>query len=128
MNLRLTPDCGFSGDELTVGAWGEWPEHPGYAGRFVVADIDGSGGHPWVCVEPGIGYGSGVVGSEHRLGPHQLHGVRLLRQHLDAHAQLYVGSCEVVVSVEIRSGFRRGPRSGFHSGLTRIWVPLIWAA
>ncbi len=53
------PDYTVTGDEFTIGYWGNWPGM--VFGWFCAADLDGPGGHPWTCVSPGSGYGTGWI-------------------------------------------------------------------
>ena len=50
-------DHAFSGGELTVGYWGNWPG--AHSQWFCGCDLDGPGGNPWTCLAPGSGYGTG---------------------------------------------------------------------
>ncbi len=50
-------DYAFAGGELTVGYWGDWPGQGLH--WFCASDLDGPGGHPWTCLAPGSGYGTG---------------------------------------------------------------------
>lgn len=49
-------DCCVEGD-FTIGYWADFSLEP--CSFYTTADETGSGGHPWTCIAPGIGYPSG---------------------------------------------------------------------
>jgi hypothetical protein len=64
-NIPLWPEVGQNDvdlnisveGEFTIGYWGNWPGMT--CGYFCAADLDGTQGHPWTCIGPGIGYPTG---------------------------------------------------------------------
>ena len=64
-NLPFWPSCGENEVEIAccvtgdfaVGYWVDDSEHS--CRFFCCADENGTGGHPWTCIAPGIGYPSG---------------------------------------------------------------------